>query len=415
MLLNLLFRVGVRVAASLPGRGVVVGASGALATGETDALRSCGSAAAAHLLPPRPRLPRVPLTPPAPLPPTREPQTLLNFFTGMCVSVFVFLFSLPSLIWSYQAPLVRPAPGRSSAEPAWRRACDGRARAGGAAPCPGCRILGILKQRAEGWPDQPRPPLLCFPCSGAAWPSSAWLLWRRSASSPLIWASCLAQVGAHREAAWVPQPGWAGCAAAAAPVVLPRVDPLIYLRTHPPCCTHHPLLLPPSRCHRDLCRAFHGGGAPAAAGRGLRTTPPPGRRPRAPRLSLLAAPTFARVPFSACATLFNPLSRVQHSGMMWRLQLLGLGKGRRWYRVGALPGVHWASRRGPSTRLADKSGKMQVRARGGGPASAQDACTQRRQEGTRETRRKGRKTTGGLGSVAGNQRGAEGTGDGAGA
>ncbi|PSC71398.1 ATP-dependent helicase deoxyribonuclease subunit B [Micractinium conductrix] len=32
-------------------------------------------------------------------------RTLLNFFTGMCVSVFVFLFSLPSLIWSYQAPL----------------------------------------------------------------------------------------------------------------------------------------------------------------------------------------------------------------------------------------------------------------------------------------------------------------------
>ncbi|EFN54176.1 hypothetical protein CHLNCDRAFT_135614 [Chlorella variabilis] len=30
-------------------------------------------------------------------------QTLINFFTGLCASVFIFLLQLPSLIWSYQA------------------------------------------------------------------------------------------------------------------------------------------------------------------------------------------------------------------------------------------------------------------------------------------------------------------------
>ncbi len=34
-------------------------------------------------------------------------QTLANFFTGMIVAVFVFLFRLPSLIWSYSPTLVR--------------------------------------------------------------------------------------------------------------------------------------------------------------------------------------------------------------------------------------------------------------------------------------------------------------------
>lgn len=33
-------------------------------------------------------------------------QTLINFFTGLCASVFIFLLQLPSLIWSYQASVV---------------------------------------------------------------------------------------------------------------------------------------------------------------------------------------------------------------------------------------------------------------------------------------------------------------------
>ena len=53
-----------------------------------------------------------PQRPPAQWPPSPlvQTQTLINFFTGMCVSVFVFLFQLPSLIWSYQPALVSPGP-----------------------------------------------------------------------------------------------------------------------------------------------------------------------------------------------------------------------------------------------------------------------------------------------------------------
>jgi hypothetical protein len=89
-------------------------------------------------------------------------QTVLNFVTGLSVSVFVFLAQLPSLIWSYQPTLV--SDGDTSAfrcgavvSNALRACCLHNMLS---TPC-GLRFT------------------LCL-CSGRASPFSCWLAWRQS-------------------------------------------------------------------------------------------------------------------------------------------------------------------------------------------------------------------------------------------